>query len=61
MLIFNRWGKLLFHSTNQNEKWNGEYQNNEAPDAVYFFRMNYIHKRTSPNTDNKTGTVTILR
>lgn len=61
MYIFNRWGKLIFESTNQNEVWDGKYQNRNAPDGVYFYQMEYLHLYTTENKEYKNGTVTIFR
>jgi gliding motility-associated-like protein len=61
LVIFNRWGKLLFESFDQNEKWNGKYQNSEAPDGVYFYLITYKHSPSSDMERHRSGSITIFR
>jgi len=61
LLVFNRWGKLIFESTDQNEKWDGKYNDKEAPDGVYFYRMNFLQNNTSSEMDYKVGSITLYR
>jgi gliding motility-associated-like protein len=37
--IYNRWGQLLFHTTDPNINWNGKVNNSggECPDGVYYY------------------------
>ena len=39
MQIFNRWGDLIFKTTDADIGWNGKRRNNgeECPDGVYFY------------------------
>ena len=37
MLIFNRWGDLLYTSSHIDHKWDGTYHEKDCPDGVYFF------------------------
>jgi gliding motility-associated-like protein len=62
--IFNRWGKVIFHSTDPAINWNGDNQNSgiECADGVYYFvcdvwerRLGGLAKRTI------TGWVHLLR
>ncbi len=61
IVIFNRWGKLIFESFDQYEKWNGKYQNNEVPDGVYFYLITYKHLLTSELEQYRSGNVTVFR
>ena len=61
MYIFNRWGKLLWESTDQYEVWDGKYQGNELTEGVYFYKMEFLHKPTNPKEDYKIGSITLLR
>ena len=58
-MIFNKWGEMLFHTTNQNVGWTGWYRNNLCQQDVYVFRVN------ATLTDNSevvlAGDVTLLR
>jgi gliding motility-associated-like protein len=61
MLIFNRWGKIIFESSDQNEAWEGQYEGTEIPDGVYFYRLNYRPKGSDSKEDYKTGSITLYR
>lgn len=37
MQIFNRWGALMFSTTNLNDGWNGTYLNKECKEEVYVY------------------------
>jgi gliding motility-associated-like protein len=51
LLIYNRWGKVVFRTDNYQNDWDGE----KHSDGVYYFVF------TEPNGDAESGTVTILR
>jgi gliding motility-associated-like protein len=38
--IFNRWGTLVFESTDPDNNWNGTINGNEASTGVYYFIVN---------------------
>jgi gliding motility-associated-like protein len=38
--IFNRWGTLVFESTNPDNNWNGTISGNEAATGVYYYVVN---------------------
>lgn len=42
MLIFNRWGELLYKSDNPNLGWNGVYKNEKCMNGVYLCLIKYI-------------------
>lgn len=39
MLIFNRWGELIFESKDQTEGWDGKVNNQYAPTDYYFYKI----------------------
>ncbi|PCJ84382.1 MAG: hypothetical protein COA57_09285 [Flavobacteriales bacterium] len=54
--VYNRWGTLLFSSTNYvNEPWDGTRNGNELPAAAYYYVI-----KLNDNT-SYTGTITIIR
>jgi gliding motility-associated-like protein len=59
--IFNRWGDLIFETYDQHKVWDGKYNGKPVPDGVYFYRIDYIHSRSSSQTKHIYGTITVLR
>ena len=58
-LIFNRWGQLIFKTTNQTDKWDGKYKGSDCPVGVYVYLVTY--KFPSELAKNANGTITLLR
>ena len=60
MLIFNRWGEIVWESHNYDIGWNGTYAGNIIPDGVYTWK---IEVKTSRNDERKAyvGHVNVLR
>jgi len=61
MQIFNRWGQLIFETTDQYKGWNGYYKNNMAEVGSYVWRINYNYNLDGSKKNSiKTGTVTLI-
>ena len=41
--IFNRWGELLFETSNPDEGWNGKFNGKDVQQGVYLFQVRYIN------------------
>ena len=50
MLIFDRWGKLIYNSTDFDEGWDGKIGGEKAPSGIYFYQI-FGHL---PGTNDKT-------
>ncbi len=50
-VIANRWGNIVFESTNPNERWDGTYKGKEAELGTYF----YYYEITGPDGKEYTG------
>ena len=61
LVIFNRWGQLLFETNNQNEKWDGTYQNKEVPEGVYFYLIDYRQPYNDGKDAQHSGSITLYR
>lgn len=46
LTIFDRWGNIVYISTNTSGKWDGKYKGNPCPDDVYVYRLDAIQKNT---------------
>ena len=56
--IFNRWGEMVYYSTDKNFKWNGEHRGAIQFQTVYNYVIQYTDTAGSPH--RKTGSVTVL-
>lgn len=55
--IFNRWGSLIYETTNYSENpWDGTYDGEPAPTGVYFYIISFPDGRNEIE-----GTITLLR
>ncbi|MFD1553929.1 hypothetical protein DNU06_14010 [Putridiphycobacter roseus] len=60
MLIFNRWGEIVFQSRDVAEGWDGNYGTTPAIQAVYVWKINYLDTFDGTHK-TATGHVTLLR
>jgi gliding motility-associated-like protein len=59
MTVFNRWGQQVYHTTDINDGWDGNYNNQPAEEGVYVY---VVKARSDSGKEYKfTGTVTLLR
>jgi len=61
LVIFNRWGKLLYETNNQNDKWDGRYLGNEVPQGVYFYHIDYRQPYNGGKKAQRSGSITLYR
>jgi len=61
--IYNRWGDLVFHSTEANNLWNGKTDNtgSDCAAGVYFYVFNYKYRGESVMRPAEKGTITLIR
>ena len=59
LMIFNRWGELIFESLSQDLGWNGIINGKVAKEDVYIWKVE--GKYTNGQTFVQTGDVTLLR
>lgn len=60
LLIFNRWGDIVFESHDVEVGWNGLYNGSIAQDGTYTWKIE-VKRRTSSEIVEATGHVNILR
>ncbi|MDH5366158.1 MAG: PKD domain-containing protein [Cyclobacteriaceae bacterium] len=59
MLIFNRWGELLFESNSANRGWDGYYKGKLVPQDVYVYKLKVSFN--DGNVETRIGDVTLIR
>ncbi len=58
--IFNRYGQVIFSSSDKHASWDGTFHGQEAPQGVYVYDLRY-NSFYSAKESRKTGTITLLR
>lgn len=58
--VYNRWGQLVFHSRNWQDKWDGKINGQVQPTGVYVWFLTYTNRDTKQPVFKK-GTVTLIR
>ena len=63
LVIFNRWGELIFESYDINNGWDGTYMGNEVQISAYVWKVDWLstssHEQKTKN--ERTGTVSLIR
>ena len=57
--IYNRWGQLVYKTTNQTDKWDGKYREEDCSEGVYMYLIRYKYP-TQP-AKNVYGSISLLR
>lgn len=58
--IFNRYGEVVYFSTDKNDSWDGTFRGKVAPQGVYVYDLRY-NSYVSEKESRKSGTITLLR
>jgi gliding motility-associated-like protein len=58
-LIYDRWGKLIFKTSKQTDKWDGKYKGADCATGVYVYFIKYKFPRQPIKKDY--GSMTLLR
>lgn len=59
MMIFNRWGEILFQNTDQSAQWDGYYQQDVCQDGLYFYQVKI--KANNLKIYYKNGTIHLIK
>jgi gliding motility-associated-like protein len=59
--IFNRWGEMIFQSTNPNEGWDGTFRGKKMPASLYPYVIVYENLENPGEKVSLTGTVALIR
>jgi gliding motility-associated-like protein len=57
--ILNRWGKKVFETNNPEERWDGTYEGNDAPQGVYVYYVKFQTPGSSEQEER--GNFTLVR
>lgn len=49
--IFDKWGRMVFKSTDINQSWDGRFKGNPVPSGVYTYFLNLVYKSDNPLID----------
>ncbi len=60
LLIFNRWGEILFESHDATIGWDGTYHGKISPDGVYIWSIEFKTEKNDQRI-HETGNVTLIR
>ena len=61
IFIYNRRGLLVYHSTDIGECWDGKHKSKPCPAATYVYRIHYTTKSRPNDSNEKSGTVLLVR
>jgi len=58
--IYNRWGQIIFQTTDRSKGWNGKVGGVDVPSAVFIYMMEYTDLN-SPQPQRLKGTFVLIR
>ena len=58
LLIYNKWGEIVYESNSINDMWNGYYKNKLVQEDIYVYKVLWQDKKLKWSL--KTGSVTVL-
>ena len=61
IFIYNRRGLLVYHSNDIGECWDGKHKGKPCPAATYVYRIHYTTKSRPNDSNEKSGTVLLVR
>jgi gliding motility-associated-like protein len=61
MRIFNRWGQLIFETTDMSEGWDGKYKGETVLEDTYVYVMDYESQCTAMESKKVYGHVNVIR
>ncbi|PSL34586.1 T9SS type B sorting domain-containing protein [Chitinophaga ginsengisoli] len=61
MSVYNRWGELIFTSTDFNKGWNGTFGNELLPNGAYVYMIEYAYYGSEKKIYLQRGSVMLIR
>jgi gliding motility-associated-like protein len=59
LVVYNRWGQLIFETTDMNKGWDGKFRDVQLASDVYVYYLEIVS--ASNRTITKKGTITLIR
>ncbi len=59
LMIFNRWGELIFHTGDITESWDGKVNGKNVPEGIYVMKVKITDE--SGTVTRKEGSITVVR
>ncbi len=59
LIIYNKWGEMVFQTNDHNEAWDGKTKNKKAPAGVYLYNIHF--ETENGKKHQKKGSVTLIR
>jgi gliding motility-associated-like protein len=59
--IFDRWGEVIFHTTDPSQGWDGRHKNRMSPNDVYVWKVKYSDYIEPTVYNEKIGHVVLVR
>lgn len=62
LMIFDRWGEMVFETTDPTQVWNGSFQNGQyyCPDGMYVWKL-VVHSLSTAERFEYSGTILMMR
>lgn len=61
LIIYNRWGKLIYQSNDINQPWDGKVDGKEASEGTYYYVVKYHNFCETPSIQEKSGNFQLFR
>ena len=61
LFIYNRWGQLIFETSDINQGWDGTYKGKPAEQGTYVYKIVYTSTSTGSGPQSVAGNVTLVR
>ena len=57
--VYNRWGQVIFKTTDWKKGWDGKYNGELQPSGTYVWMLQYIHRDTQQRVQKKGSTILV--
>jgi gliding motility-associated-like protein len=61
LIVYNRWGEIVFQTNDPSRSWNGKLNGNDLGSGVFVWICRYAFEGDNKGTQLKKGTLTLIR